>query len=80
MRYSDSTTTITNWEEVDQQDMVDSSLATEIFEQHEYMSGENREKPRRQKLLDELVDEHIEGNRPSKSKLQVMFNKFLYRK
>ena len=80
MRYSDSTTTITNWEELDRQDMVDSSLATEIFEQHEYMSGENGEKPRRQKLLDELVPEHIEVNRPSKSKLQVMFNKFLYRK
>ena len=80
MRHSDSTTTITNWEELDQQDIVDSSLATEIFEQHEYMSGENREKPPRQKLLDELVHEHIEGNRPSKSKLQVMFNKFLYRK
>jgi hypothetical protein len=80
MRYSDSTSTITNWEELDQQDIVDSSLATEIFEQHEYMSGENREKPRRQKLLDELVPEHIEGNRPSMSKLQLMFNKFLYRK
>jgi hypothetical protein len=80
MRYSDSTATITNWEEFDRQDMVDSNLATEIFEEHEYMSSENREKPRRQKLLDELVHEHIEGNLPSKSKLQVMFNKFLYRK
>jgi hypothetical protein len=80
MRYSDSTPTITIWEELDRQDIVDSSLATEIFEQHEYMSGENREKPRRQKLLDELVHKHIEGNRPLKSKLQVMFNKFLYRK
>ena len=80
MRYSDSTATITNWEEFGRQDMVDSNLATEIFEQHEYMPSENREKPRRQKLLDELVHEHIEGNRSSKSKLQVMFNKFLYRK
>lgn len=80
MRYSNSTTTITNWEELDRPDMVDFSLATEIFEQREYMFGENREQVRRQKLLDELVPEHIEGNRPSKSKLQVMFNKFLYRK
>jgi hypothetical protein len=80
MRYSDSTTTITNWDELDRQDMVDSSRATEIFEQHEDMSGENQEKPRQQKLLDELVHEHIEGNRASKSKLKIMFNKFLYRK
>ena len=77
MRYSDS---ITNWEEIDQPDMVDSSLATEIFEQDEYMYGESRENACRQKLLDEFVHEHIKGNRPSKSKLQAMFNKFLYRK
>jgi hypothetical protein len=80
MRYSDSTPTITNWDELDRQDMVDSNRATGIFEQHEDMSGESQEKLRRQKLLDELVHEHIEGNQSSKSKLQMMFNKFLYRK
>lgn len=80
MRYSDSTTTTTDWVELDRQEMDDHSLATEIFEQHEYVHGEKREMPGRQNLLDELVREHNEGNRQSKSNLQAMFNKFLYRK
>ena len=80
MRSSDSTITTTDWDELDRQDMVDFSLATEIFEQHEYMSGENREQARRQHLRDELVHEHIEGTRPTKAKLRTMFDRFLYRK
>ena len=80
MRYSDSTTTTTDWEELDRQEMVDNSLDDENFAHHEYMFREKREKPHRQKLLDELVREHIEGKRQSKSKLQAMFNKFLYTK
>jgi hypothetical protein len=49
------------------------------------MSGENRKKRRRQKLIDELVREHLdgkqqrEGRRKAKSTLQAMFDKFLYR-
>jgi len=78
MEYSDSTTTITSWEESDWQDKVDYSLASEVFEQHDYLFEKKREHPRRQKLLDDLVREHIEGNRLSKSKLLVLFDKFLY--
>ncbi|MCP4332960.1 MAG: hypothetical protein GY785_09920 [Gammaproteobacteria bacterium] len=78
MRYSDSTTTTTDWEELDRQDMVDNSLDTEKLALHEYMFGENREMQHQQKLRDELVREHIKGHRQSKSKLQAMFNKFLY--
>ncbi len=80
MRYSDSTTTTTDWEELDRQDRVDYNRATERLEQHEYRFDENLEKPYRQKLLDELVREDIEGYRQSKSKLSSMFDKFLYRK
>jgi hypothetical protein len=84
MRYADTTTT--DWEEPDRQDLVGCSLATEIFEQDEYMIGNKRENRRRQNLLDEIVREHIDGNRQSKSKskaktkMRAMFKKFLYGK
>ncbi|MCG6889287.1 MAG: hypothetical protein LJE92_06830 [Gammaproteobacteria bacterium] len=69
-----------DWDELDRLDTADYSMATEIFEQHEYRFGESQARPHRQKPLDELVREHIEGNRKSRSKLQAMFNKFVYRK
>jgi hypothetical protein len=90
MRYADTTTT--DWEEPDRQDLVGCSLATEIFEQDEYMIGNKRENRRRQNLLDEIVREHIDGNRQSeseskskskskaKTKMRAMFKKFLYGK
>ncbi len=80
MRYFDSTNTTTDMEELDPQDSDEYSLSTEVFEQREYTFAENRERAGRQKLLDELVRENIKANRPSKSKLQAMFDKFLYKK
>jgi len=80
MRDFDSTSTTTDWDELDRQDRVDYSLATEIFEQHEYGFEEHRQQPRQQMPLDDLVHERIEGNRQSKSKLRTMFDKFLYGK
>jgi hypothetical protein len=85
MRYSDTTNTTTDWDEFDLPDNTDSSLITDISRGLEYMSGENRKKRRRQKLIDELVREHLdgkqqrEGRRKAKSTLQAMFDKFLYR-
>jgi hypothetical protein len=86
MGYSDTTTTTTGWDEFDLPDHTDSSLITDISRGLDYMSGESRKKRHRQKLIDELVREHIdgkqqrEGGRKAKSKLQAMYQKFLYRK
>ncbi|MCG6889176.1 MAG: hypothetical protein LJE92_06265 [Gammaproteobacteria bacterium] len=79
MTFSDPTTMTTDWDEFDLPDNTDSSLITDISRRLVYMSGENREKRRRQKLIDELVREHIEDQQQPKSVLRVIFDKFLKR-
>lgn len=62
-------TTNTDWESQDLTDSTDRSLITDISETLAYMSSEKRALRRSRKLREELVREHIESSKQSRSTL-----------
>jgi len=64
--------TNTDWESQDLTDSTDRSLITDISETLAYMSSEKRALRRSQKLREELVREHIESGKQSRSTLKSL--------
>ncbi len=73
----DSDNTISDWEGYGFPERTDCSLMEDISRALTDMSGENREKRRRQKLRQDLVREHIECKQRSTSFVRTVFHKLL---
>ena len=78
--YNDSDTTITNWSEPNQSENNDRTRFIDISEYDDYLPGEGCASQHRQELAEDLIRENIERKRRSKSKLNHMFDKFLFKR
>jgi hypothetical protein len=78
--YNDLDTTITSHSEYNQAENNDQSQFVEFSEYDDYLPGEGCASQRRQELAEELMREHMERKRRSKSKLNRMFDKFLFKR
>ena len=67
--------TNTDWDSQDITDSTDRSLITDISETLAYMSSKKRALRRSQKLREELVREHIESSKQSRSTLRSLIGK-----
>ena len=80
MDYFDPDTTKTDWSEFSVHEDTDHSLPIDLSDLDDYLPGEGPAGRNRQELADELMEEHLESQRRSKTQLHKMFDKFLYKK